>query len=88
MIFNVKINRVNARHTERVSVIADVRYNREKGYSRKYTTGYLANTRNKYRNTQCDYIKGFILFFYFKQFSNYQTFLVPKISKNSQLYTV
>jgi hypothetical protein len=32
----------------RVSVAADVRYNRVKGYSRKYTTGYTAKTRDKH----------------------------------------
>jgi hypothetical protein len=31
-----------------VSVIADGRYNRMMGYSRKYTIGYIANTRNKH----------------------------------------
>jgi hypothetical protein len=47
-----------------VYVAADVRYNRVKGYSRKYIIGYIANTRNKHRNTKCDYIKMFILFFF------------------------
>jgi hypothetical protein len=28
-----------------------------KGWSQKYTIGYRANTCNKHRNTQCDYIK-------------------------------
>jgi hypothetical protein len=36
-----------------VSVIVDVPYNPVKGYSLKYTIGYIANTRNKYRNTMC-----------------------------------
>jgi hypothetical protein len=47
--------------------IADVRYNRGKGYSRKYTIGYITNARNKH-NTQCDYIKVLSKFFhhYFK----------------------
>jgi hypothetical protein len=51
-----------------MSVITDVRCNRAKGYSRKYTIGYTANTRNKHRNTHCDYIKDFmfLLFFYFE----------------------
>jgi hypothetical protein len=35
-----------------MSVIANARYNRVKGFSRKYTIGYMANTRNKNRNTQ------------------------------------
>jgi hypothetical protein len=30
-----------------VSVIADVRHNRVKGYSRKYTIGYIASADNK-----------------------------------------
>jgi hypothetical protein len=34
-----------------VSVIADVPYNGLKGYSWENTTGYVANTRNKRRNT-------------------------------------
>jgi hypothetical protein len=43
------------------AVIGDVRYNRVKGYSRKYTTGRITSTCNKHRNTRCDYIKVFIL---------------------------
>jgi hypothetical protein len=35
----------------RVSVIADVHHNRVRGYSRKYTIGYTANTRNKQKHT-------------------------------------
>jgi hypothetical protein len=62
------------------SVIADVRYNRVKGYSRKYTAGYIANTCNKHRNTQCDYIKVFILglFFILNTFLTTEPFLVPQ----------
>jgi hypothetical protein len=45
--------------------IADAHYNRVKGYSRKYTIGYIANTRNKHINTQYDYIKVFILGLFF-----------------------
>jgi hypothetical protein len=37
----------------------DVRYNGMKEYSRKYTIGYIASTRSKHINTQCDYIKVF-----------------------------
>jgi hypothetical protein len=48
---------------DRVSVIADVHYNRVKGYL-QYTTGYIANTCNKHRSTQCDYIKGFYTVFF------------------------
>jgi hypothetical protein len=48
-----------------VSVITDVRYNRVKGYSRKYTIGYTANTRNTHRNSQRDCIKAFISGLYF-----------------------
>jgi hypothetical protein len=40
----------------RMSVIADVLCNRVKEYSRKYTVEYIANTRNRHRNTQYDYI--------------------------------
>jgi hypothetical protein len=32
-----------------------------KGYSWKYTIRYTANTRNKHRNTECDYIKVFYI---------------------------
>jgi hypothetical protein len=46
-------------------VIADVRYNREKGYLQKHTIGYIANICNKHRNTQYDYIKVLILGFFF-----------------------
>jgi hypothetical protein len=46
---------------DRVSVIADVRYNRVERYSRKYTIAYAASTRNKL----CGYIEVFILLFYF-----------------------
>jgi hypothetical protein len=52
------MNAVNPGYMDTVSVISDVRYNRVKGSSRKYTTGYLANTRNKHGST-CDYINGF-----------------------------
>jgi hypothetical protein len=44
-------------------VISDERYNRVNGYSRKYT-GYIANTRNKHRNSKCDYITVSILEFF------------------------
>jgi hypothetical protein len=48
------INAVNPRYNRLVvvvaSVIADIRYNRLKGYSRKYPIGHIANTRNKHRN--------------------------------------
>jgi hypothetical protein len=50
---------------DKVSVIADVRYNRVRRYSRKYTIGYTANTNKKHRNTQCDYMHFFILGFFF-----------------------
>jgi hypothetical protein len=40
-----------------VYVIADVRYNQVKYCSRKYTIGYIANTSNRLRNTQYDYMK-------------------------------
>jgi hypothetical protein len=43
------------------SVIADVHYNRVKGYSRECAIGYIANTHNKHRNTQCDSVKVFKL---------------------------
>jgi hypothetical protein len=52
----------------RASISTDVRYNRVKGYSRKYITGYIASTRNTHSNTQCDYIKVFVaglVYFYF-----------------------
>jgi hypothetical protein len=48
-----------------VSVIADVPYNRVKGYTRKYAIGYTANTRNKHKNTRCDYVNISIFEFYF-----------------------
>jgi hypothetical protein len=48
----------------RVPIIADVLYNRVKGYSRSYMIGCTGNTRNKHRNTQCDYIKVFTLGFF------------------------
>jgi hypothetical protein len=48
---------------DRVSIIADVRYNQVKGYSWKYTIGYITDTHSKHRNTQCDYIKIFTLGF-------------------------
>jgi hypothetical protein len=43
----------------------------EMGYLRKHTLGYIANRRNKRRNTQCDYtIKVFILGFFFNSNSS------------------
>jgi hypothetical protein len=45
-----------------VSVIAMSATTEWGGYSWKYTTGY---TGNKHRNTQCEYIKVFILGFFF-----------------------
>jgi hypothetical protein len=54
----------------------NVRYNRVRGYSRKYTIRYIPRTRNKHRNTQCDYIKIFILGFIF--ISNYKYFLMRR----------
>jgi hypothetical protein len=45
----------------RVSIIGDVHCNRVKGYSREYTIGHIASTRNKHRNTQCAYVKIFII---------------------------
>jgi hypothetical protein len=71
------------------SVISDVRYNRVKGYSRKYTIGYITNTRRKRRNTQCDYMKVFIfgLFFTLNNFLAIKPSQCLNIPKNSQLYT-
>jgi hypothetical protein len=53
---------------ENVPTITDVRYNRMKGYSWNYTIGYTGNTPNKHGHTQCDYLRFFVLgfFFYFK----------------------
>jgi hypothetical protein len=85
------INGINphykAKFGEGVFVIADVRCDRVKRYSWKYTTGYVTNTRNKQRNIQCDFIKVFMLgFFYcFKWFSDHKTFVV---SQNLQNFTV
>jgi hypothetical protein len=45
-----------------MSVIAYVRYNRVKGYSRKCTIALVANTRSKRRNKR-EYIKVFVLGF-------------------------
>jgi hypothetical protein len=72
----------------RVSVIPVVRYNRVNRDSWKYITGYTANTRNKYRNTQCDYIKIFILGFFFvlNIFITTKPSYYVNISKNSQLH--
>jgi hypothetical protein len=36
-----------------------------KGYSRKCTIGYIANTCNKHTNIKYDYIKVFVLGFFF-----------------------
>lgn len=36
-----------------------------KGYLRKYTIRYIANTRSKHKNTHCDYREVFILGFFF-----------------------
>jgi hypothetical protein len=36
---------------DNMSVATEALYNRVKGYSGKYTTGYIANTRNKHGNT-------------------------------------
>jgi hypothetical protein len=47
-----------------VSVISDVRYTRVKKYSRKYTIGYIANTR-KNMETHEVIIKLEIFYFYF-----------------------
>jgi hypothetical protein len=49
-------------------------------YSREYTTGHIASTRNKHINRKCVYMKVFILgaIFCFKQFYNYETFSVPQ----------
>jgi hypothetical protein len=44
-----------------MSVIADIRYNRVNGYSRKCTTGYKSYRRNELSHSQCDYIKGFYM---------------------------
>jgi hypothetical protein len=76
----VAIHRERPNREDSVPVRANVRYNRTRGYSQKYTIGYIPNTRNKHRNTQCDYIKVFIIyiFFYFKWLSNYKTFVVPQ----------
>jgi hypothetical protein len=49
----------------KVSVTSDVRYERVKGYSRKQTIGYTANTRDKHRNKQCDYVMVFRFVFLF-----------------------
>jgi hypothetical protein len=43
-------------------VIDDVRCNRVKGYARKYNIGYIANKRNKHRNTQCYYMSFHIFY--------------------------
>jgi hypothetical protein len=38
-------------------------------YSEKYAIRYIVNARNKHRNIQCDYIKDFMLgFFFFNSF--------------------
>jgi hypothetical protein len=36
-----------------------------KVYSEKYTIGYIVNAHNKHTNTQCDYIKDYMLGFFF-----------------------
>jgi hypothetical protein len=46
------------------SVIADVKYTQVKGYSWKYTIGYIANTHSKHRNTKCHYVQVFIFGFF------------------------
>jgi hypothetical protein len=62
-----------------VSVTVDVRYNAVKGYSRKYTIEYIANTRNKHINTQCVYTQVSILGFFFilNSFLNNKSISVP-----------
>jgi hypothetical protein len=70
-------------------VIADACYNRVKGYSRKYTIGYIDNTRNKHKNTPCDYMKVFIFGFFciLNSFLTTEPSYCLNISKHSQLYT-
>jgi hypothetical protein len=65
-----------------MSFIADVRCDRVKGYSWKYTTGYIANTRNKHRNTQYDHKEVFISGFFFivNRFSKLQGLLSASTS--------
>jgi hypothetical protein len=72
-----------------VPVIADIRYKRMKGYSRKYTIGFIANTRNKHINIQCDYIRFFILglFFILNICLTKNPSECLDISNNSQLYS-
>jgi hypothetical protein len=60
-----------------------------KVYSRKYTIEYIANSRNKYWNTKCVYMKVFILGFFFvlNSFLTIKPSQWLNTSKNSQLYT-
>jgi hypothetical protein len=48
-----------------VSIIANVHHNSVKRYSWNNTIGYMASTHSKHRNTQYDFIKDFILGFFF-----------------------
>jgi hypothetical protein len=66
-------NTVNPRYIELMGGGGGVNYpnvlcDQMKGFSRKYTIGYIANTRNKRRHTQCDYIKMYIYFFILNSF--------------------
>jgi hypothetical protein len=74
---------------DRVSVIADVRYDRVRGYSRKYTIGYTSNTRNEHGNTQCNHIKVFILllFIILNSFLTMNLFSASTSLKKIQFYT-
>jgi hypothetical protein len=73
---------------DRVSVTAYVSYNRMKGYSRKYTIGYIASTCNEHRNTLWLY-KGIYIgvIFYFKLFLTVKPSLCLIVLTNLQLCT-
>lgn len=65
----------------RVPVIADVHYNRVKGYWRKFTIGYIGNSRSKHRDPQYEYIKALYRggsFFNLNSFLTKKIFLVPQ----------
>jgi hypothetical protein len=63
---NPRYSGLIGREGGKILFIADVRYIRMKRYSRKYTIGFIANTRHEHTNPKRDYIKVFILVFYFK----------------------
>jgi hypothetical protein len=48
-----------------VSVIANVCYNRVKGFLRKDTIRYIDNTRKEHIETHCDYVEVFLMGFFF-----------------------